>query len=669
MANVPPAAAAQAPTTFSGVFGSMGDIYGGTYAPLLAEYGPDNPYTAEEVMQRTLTQLPSDQVPAIFVYQDTSAKIRVVHHVHKVEPTIGQPITPLTGTILGFTGEVFGHSAQLIQLPQATFFATTGDIVVPTMATVTALLIASENGMLGPYNPGDPDTEVINTRRAIPIPYAYVPLFTFRTLTAREAWQQVGGQILQDGREQDCRVLLNFLRAAVVVLRGNIRNQPTNPPATTQREPLLPPLDGPLLQHTDRKLRAVLPALFVQQQANEIPAAQTAAIIGQTVAEGFEALRADRALEREANTAAKSFSEQFPANGTAMRRLCQAQNDDDLLPEFWRFYAMVKGKKGPALSALVNFVQLRSREPTSTQVLPIISTLLFTNIASFELGATNVDIITQGVSPFLMCPIGSEKVEATLALSQQFQRLHEGTTLTLENLAAVVPSNDYTIPDTVHTLVDFIGAYSVLWDVLVGEHHPLATALQNHYNFWNTNVRSINTALPDKLLRTVVITGTLRSIQLTVMRYVNDMMYNTYNEVPPPEFNDIVKAVQGRLFQTLPSLPAQYVKLALPPQITHTPTPPTTLPNKKLPPLSNHVTAPGNERHPPIMERFQNSDKSIQQLRVLPGQPKEKRGSGTLCLSYHLRGSCFDNCRRLSTHRKLDKVEIDNFLAFLEKHT
>jgi hypothetical protein len=93
-------------------------------------------------------------------------------------------------------------------------------------------------------------------------------------------------------------------------------------------------------------------------------------------------------------------------------------NDDNLLPEFWRFYAMVKGKKAPTLSALINFVQLRSREAGSTQVLPVISTLLFTNISSFELGASNVDVITQGVSPFLMCPIGSEKVAATTALCE-----------------------------------------------------------------------------------------------------------------------------------------------------------------------------------------------------------------------------------------------------------
>jgi hypothetical protein len=317
--------ARNAPTSFGELFTSMGDLYNGVYAPLLAEYSATNARTAEEIMHLTLTQLPVDLTPAVFVYQDVQGRIRIVHHVHKVEPTFGQPDTPLTGLILGFTGEVFENSAQVVQLPQATFFSTTGNIVVPTLETLTVLLATAENGMLGPYNRGDPDTEVINTRRAIPIPAAYVPLFTFRTLSASDAWLQVGGQILQDGREQDCRVLLNFLRAAVVVTRGNVRNQPAGPFASAQREALLPPLDGPLLQHVNRKLCAILPALFIQPRQNKLPAAQAAALIGRSVAEGFDALRADRALEREANSATKSFSEQFPANGTAMRRLCQAQ--------------------------------------------------------------------------------------------------------------------------------------------------------------------------------------------------------------------------------------------------------------------------------------------------------------------------------------------------------
>jgi hypothetical protein len=217
-------------------------------------------------------------------------------------------------------------------------------------------------------------------------------------------------------------------------------------------------------------------------------------------------------------------------------------------------------------------------------------------------------------------------------------------------------------------LVDFIGAYSIIWDVLVGEHHPLATSIRDHFHFWHKNVRSVCTAIPQEFLRNTVIIGTLRHMQVTVMDYVHNMMYKDI-DTPVPTFKDVVDAVKGRTFQTLPGLPFHYHRptpaTQLPPKLEQAPTPPT----KRTLPTANHVTAPHSERHPALMEKFQAGDKSIQQLRTLPGLPRDKNGTGILCISYHLRGSCFDNCRRSATHRKLDKVEIDNIHAFLEKHT
>jgi hypothetical protein len=521
--------------------------------------------------------------------------------------------------------------------------------------------------MVSPYNYNDPDTEMINTRRSVPVPHAYVPLFAFRTLSPSEAWQQIGEQIILDGRQQDCMVLLNFLRAATVKVRGNIRNQRTGPPAVAQIEDILPPIDGELMQHTRRRLRIILPTCFLPAPNNGLPALQAAALIGQTVTEGFNALRADRLQERE-NTNPKSFSEQFPANGAAIRRLCLAGNDDDQLPEFWQFFASVKGKKGQALPAFNNFLINRASQAESAGVLPIISPQLFNNISSFELGSSNLEVITRGVSPFLMCTARYEKADEITVLSQRYMLHHEGAIISSEEISKLASTNHYAIPTDLHMLVDFIGAYSVVWDVLLGELHPLAISLCNHFRFWQKHVESTIIAIPETILRTTVIIGTLRHIQLKVLAYVHNKMHIIEQDPDIPTFTDVVNAIQGRTFQTLPALPARYhqrLTLAqLPPIVHETPTPPS----KRTPSMGNHVTAPLSERHPPLMEKYQAGDKSIQQLRNLPGLPKDKKGNSTLCISYHLRGSCFDNCRRASTHRKLDKVEIDNFLAFLDKH-
>lgn len=678
MANVPnpPIPIADEPTTFRELFEGMDDVYQGIYQPMLHEYRANDQVPAPVIMQNTVARWPVDQVPAVFLFQDPIGAIRMVHHIHQVAAPIGQPPTPLTDLYLGFSGEVIHGQAQLLQLPDATFFSNTGEVTVPTDETLTAQLAVAADGFVGPYNPGDPDTEQVNTRRAVPVPRAYVPLVTFRLLTAQQAWQQIGEQIILDGRAADCRVFLDFIKVATVRVRGAIRNQPPGLPVTCQLQAFFPPLDGPLLEHTHRKLRQLLPAAFQPPaHARGVPMAQTVALVNQTVADGFEAIRADRILEREAAAIPKTFTEVFPAMAMGVRRLCLAGNEDELLPQFWRFFASVKGKKAQSLSAFMEALNRRANDADSTKVKPVVSTSLWVNISSFELGASDLEIITQGISPFLMCPTSYTKAKNTTILTQKYLMLQgEHSLPMLSDIQQLIPSNDYSIPDDLYTLADFVGAYSIIWDVLVGVNHPLATSIRNHYSFWRDNVRVVINALPEAHMRNVLIIGTMRHIQLAVLSYVNTIMY-TDAHVAAPTFDTIVQAVTGRVFHTLPALPASYQQpvppstyrqsvdaSTLPPVVPYTPTPPRSTP------VGKSVIAPVPERIQTFIDAFTSSGKTIPHLRTVTDQPKSTRGGTTLCLSYHLRGICFDNCGRKPTHRKLDKKEEDNMKAFVAQN-
>ena len=487
-------------------------------------------------------------------------------------------------------------------------------------------------------------------------------------MTPREAWEQLGGQIIADGKAEDCAIILNFLRVATVMTRGAVRHQPNGPPSTIQVNALASPFDGPILEHIHRKLQQYIPALFVAPA--QVGAPHMAALMNQTVAEGFEALRADRALEREAAAVAKTFSEVFPASAPGLRRLCQAGNDDALLPPFWTFFSNNKGKKAVGLSSFISDVTTRGKAPDSAGVQPIVSTALWTNISSFELGAIDLETITQGISPFLMCPAGYVKAAATTILTQKYLMLQgENNLPLLQDIQQLVPSNDFSIPDDMYSLADFIGAYSVIWDILLGIHHPLSTSLRLHHRFWTKHVKTVLKAIPESHYQNVVIIGTLRYIQLSVLRYVNEVMF-TDELIPVPTFDHIESAVHGRLFQMLPALPASYVKAAkiatLPPPLAYTPVPPKSLFNSET--TGNPVTAPSGERIQAFADAFVKAGKTIQQLKMIVTQPKVKKGNGTLCLSYHFRGKCFDSCRRASTHRRLDKVEEENMVAFISNN-
>lgn len=212
MANLPDPVPPEEPTTFRALFDGMDDAYQGVYLPMLQEYQANDQVLAPAIMQNTVAHWPVDQVPALFLFQDPLGTIRIIHHPHQVAAPIGQPPTPLTDLYLGFSGEIVHGQAQILQLPELSFFSNTGEVTAPTYATLTAQLVSAADGFVGPYNPGDPDTEQVNTRRAVPVPLAYIPLVTFRILTPQQAWQQIGEQILLDGREADCPVLLDFLR-------------------------------------------------------------------------------------------------------------------------------------------------------------------------------------------------------------------------------------------------------------------------------------------------------------------------------------------------------------------------------------------------------------------------------------------------------------------------
>lgn len=670
---------ANAASTFAEVFQRMQDVYNGEYHPLLAEFQVNAQIDSAALLRQMITRLPVDRVPSLFMYQDPNTTLRIIHHIHLVEPLFGQPDNPLTNMYLGLTGEVYHGIIQVVQVPTATFFAATGDIVVPTNDTLTAQIAAAADGMVGPYNQGDPDTFVINVRKAVPIPHAYIGLVAFRSFTPREAWQQLGLQIIQDGRAQDCATLLDFLRAATVRVRAgrNLRNPPNaplEPPGTTQPAILTPPVDGPVVEHLHRKLLQYLPGMHAPQAAHAAgePQQQVAQVAMLVMAEHREAMRADRLQEREADreekAAEKSFSVVFPANALGLRRLCLAGNDDELLPEFWQFFASIKGKKGPGAAALADRVSRRAAEPDSAGVPPIIATNLYVNISSFALGASDPEIITQGVSPFLMCPDGSAKAEKTAILTHEYMLLQGETVPRLDDIRQLVPSNNYHIPEDFHTLADYLGAYSVIWDVLIGPEHPLAVSLRQHHRYWISNMRSILKAIPESKLRNVVIIGTLRHIQLYALRYVSKTMLYGPGTVPVPTFDLVVDSIEGRLFHHFPSLPPAYTQ-----PVTQTKTPVTTQTSST--PRGNktsgegvQIVASAADLNKQLMDTFDASDKSIQELRRIPKQPRAKGGTAHLCLSYHLKGVCFDICRKSKTHRPLDKQEVENMQAFLKLH-
>lgn len=662
MAQVNPGVPVPEPTTFAELFNSMPDVYNGTYQRFLNEYDVNNAQPGTALLLNTITRFPMTQVPALFAYVGTDGLISTVHHIHRVEVPFGQP-SPWLDAMIGFKGEIHNTQIAYVQVGVDTFFDNTDPVRVPTVATMGAAYAALAAGTInvGPYDDNAPDTEEVQCRRAIPVPYAYVPLMFGRDLTPQQAWEQVGAQIILDQREADCSLFLTFLRVAGTARRGRPRT-----PANMQPQALNQPMGDPtLLGHIGRKLRQLLPVVVASAATLGPQFAQATQVLRQALQEDRELERANRAVVAEAERAiaaeaegnALSFSVVFPSVAESIRRLCDAGDDDDLLPEFWQAFARAKGKKAQTLASLTQLANSRANEHDSSQKKPVITTQLFTQVANFELGTSDLTIITNGVSPFIVCPMGYHKAAMEQALARQYIMIHNDTgTPALADVQQLLSPN-YHLPDSLHQLADFLGAYSVVWDVLVGPGNPIAIAVRNHFTYWHQMASQLHAELGSPQMEGRIMIGTLRAVQLEIMGYVNRKLDGVH-PLSPPSLTHIEDAI-GRGIYTLPALPQRYYQTTTAPAGVTQTAPPSTPEAATTTTKSsgNPVNAPSDHHVAAWHDAFANSSKSVQQLKALPPSKRPKAGKSFACLSYHLRGSCYDNCRFSPSHRKLTEKE------------
>ena len=132
--------------------------------------------------------------------------------------------------------------------------------------------------------------------------------------------------------------------------------------------------------------------------------------------------------------------------------------------------------------------------------------------------------------------------------------------------------------------------------------------------------------------------------------------------------------IRHRTWQNLSQMPPHYlVELATPPPVT-TPSIGSSVStitagaasqqhttgggtNKGL---SVKADAPRSQQNAEWLTKFKSSEKEVKDLKTDESRPK-------LCLSYHLRGTCFEACREHATHRALTTAEKKVMQDFLDK--
>ena len=554
-AAVVPPAIQQNPTTYSARFASMGDLYEGAYLPLLEAHDPTAQLPPATVMQTALNLAADSALPGVYVYQAPGTwEVRTVHRLSRTVTRPGRG-TPWDGITFAFEGDVAPPGLiGLVQMPAHAFHLTTATYS-PTAATMQDLLAALDPATpcLGPFVVGDADVTSVVARRFTPVPYAYVQYLHNKVLTPRQAWQ-VAEQVIADGRAADCEIFVNFLRAACTY-RMPAGAEVAMSAASALPAPLVVPLaDDGLRRQVGAWMMTDLPALAVPAPGSvEDQYVATTAVVRQE----FALARANAEAARAEAKAPKSFTEAFPAQALRLRRLCSVERHD-LLPIFWIEHAATGGKKAQSLSLLQQLVSNRSDDPSSARSHIMVSVALFESVSQFHLGAPDTDDLEEGISPFLICPQYHHLAAGTRYECNNYGMLTSGSgAASMADIQALTASK-LKAPRDALELSSFVGGYSCLLDVLLGEDHGAAARLRQHATFWQQNAQARPSMLgadqlPGFLMRI------MRTIQLTTIDYINDALkYGA--EAALPDYNPIQHTVRRRTWQNLSHLPLQYLE-------------------------------------------------------------------------------------------------------------
>ena len=655
------------PTTYLQRYQQQQQQINDQYDNFLAPFAPTSGRSHESLTRRTLSS--GHSVPKAYLglveFGGTLSSVLI----HRLTEFISHPVqvSSWDGMILGFGGDVLpGNHIELTQLPPNAF-EVAGEQRVATIAHTHALLAAEPTTTkLGPFNDGDPDTELVKTRRMVPVPPAYVPMVLDRPLDPKQLWEQVGGTIIADGQEAECGVLLDWLRVALTW-------RAPAPPSTTARPPVnllgslattFPPLrvDAALQSRRWEILRQDLPAL---DPSTIQPADHLLNLVDNLRAEQA-ATRLEQAEARNRATAPKQPTTVFPQAAVLWKRYCLVATDDDLPPIYHTWANSTKAERRITLQAA--FDERVESGLGVARVSPLATKELYELLFQGKLGSHphEGDDLSKGLSPF-MCgfQVGTRDT-AIQVRAQNFDQMLLGHMTPSLAEQQQLSTKDIPIPTTIYELATQLACTSTVLDVALGESHPLATTIRQFMMVdWPNMEATLHTMMEDP---TIILPLLLRWLQRHMVVYFRGV--STGRPLSLPRLEQLVEIVEFQSFHLLPPMPQRYVSA----NAEETPAPEQS--NRRgMGPSGSNNRDPGERvtNTNPInqfVSAYSESGRRIADLRGAAPQTTD-RSTGQaveICLSYHLRGSCYANCQRASTHRNLSTAERRLMSTFVAQH-
>ena len=694
------------PRSYADKYATDPDPWNGAYSLLLETDAvvPNRPLPA---VLRDLMVYSSNDGAKVFLglykLPNGAFATRTIHRPSTYPPLPGV-ISPWDNQYFASTGDVIGGTGINTVVFPADAFNITAVTHVPAADAMAHEweAVDDEEPVLGPYEDVD-DTEPLQTRILIRVPPRYIPLVFNLRLSPRELWQRVGTVILADGNAASCAVFLNWIRIACIgLINPDDVNGPLLSPANSSGPDynlLRPEVDEALHRHRWNIVLADLPALFTPP-----PAADPSLVHGllttfrdDRLAER-NALAAERAIERDLNAAAaaaarataaapKLPSEAFPILIVRILEFCEVESEANL-PDIWHKLAASPARYRRTL--LETAVAERSRESNAaTRVIPVITKAVIEMMTMCNFGARDTSDLSEGLHPLqvIHCAVGIAKATEALAKRYDAAQAHQAAP-TFAEADALSPTT-IPFPRSTVALDTGLKVFSLLLDVILGTNHRLAHFYRVVFlaSNWPIAFNALNNYKERTKPPPVVEPLIMRQLQLYFVTFFNRVL----PDAPPPlpRLDKLIEVILTDNYNQLPPIPAHYLTVIsqLSPRAPVFPKPfaspagATSVPAVGTPARSPTADPPvagartravvvtNPTRDVVFRDRFLASGCTLKDLAAHAPTTRTPEGETiALCLSYHLKHRCFENCGRQPTHKPLTVSERADFADFCNTH-
>jgi hypothetical protein len=413
--------------------------------------------------------------------------------------------------------------------------------------------------------------------------------------------------------------------------------------------------------------------------------AQLVQFVGQLVNESRQARAEDRDRAEE-KRAPKSVSSFFGEE--SCRQLCIICNvgEEANLPAIWHAIAGA-GKKDRA--AVEHAFSNTAHEMGMGSMVPIATPDLTKKIVGLRFAGDDVNNLGEGIQPFAILirdhgSIGymtTTEEDTTRQRNNEYDILTEGSvSTTLQDVTKISTTTTAKIPTDYTHLRALLQAYLVLLTTLFGADHVVTVAFQAFVRRYNNNevvCRGQLQALfqgqgPGRLLR---------FIQLNMVAWFRKVR-NTGTLPAVPDFDEALEKLTIHISSWAPELPSQYL---LAPN-TVAPFTMKSGTSTVISGLTNDTSKQSATDPPSVKKRLQvvnlarnvtlepfgviAAKLKINDAIAKAGEPPTitKNGITTpMCLSFHVRGTCWNSCPRNADHGAHTNADDAKLIAWCNK--